>query len=173
METAYRTAEGALADRLVAALDAAEDEGGDVRGRQSAALRVVAAKDTGSPQDDVVFDLRVEDHPEPLWELKRLVAYRRAYDHVDVADELAAAGDTEGALERYAAAHAALPESEELAFWHGVALASAGRTAEARELLAPVLAASDGWGELLRRLPAAGLLPDQPELMARLLYETG
>jgi uncharacterized Ntn-hydrolase superfamily protein len=173
MEAAYRSTEGDLADRLLAALDAAEAEGGDLRGRQSAALRVVAAKDSGSPLADVAFDLRVEDHPEPLAELRRLVEAKRAYDRVDAGDELAAAGDSEGALAQYAAAHAALPENEELAFWHGVALARVGREDEARDLIRPALNADDGWGELLRRLPAAGLLPDEPELLARLLYDTG
>jgi uncharacterized Ntn-hydrolase superfamily protein len=173
METAYRAAEGDLADRLLAALDAAEAEGGDIRGRQSAALRVVSGKDTGSPLADVAFDLRVEDHPEPLAELRRLVASKRAYDRVDAGDELAAAGDSEGALEQYAAAHAALPDNEELAFWHAVALAGVGREDEARALIRGALDANEGWGELLRRLPAAGLLPDEPELLARLLYDTG
>jgi len=173
MEAAYRSAEGDLADRLLAALDAAEAEGGDIRGRQSAALRIVAARDTGSPLADVTFDLRVEDNPEPLRELRRLVDNKRAYDKVDAGDELAAAGDAEGALEQYAAAHAALPDNQELAFWHGVALAGVGREEEARELIRPAIEANDGWGELLRRLPAAGLLPDEPELLAKLLYDTG
>ena len=169
MAGAYRGAEGDLAERLLAALDAAETEGGDIRGRQSAALRVVAGKRTGSPHDDVVFDLRVEDHREPLAELRRLVDAKRAYDNVDAADELAAAGDMEGALERYEAAHRALPGNEELAFWHGVALAGAGREDEARDLLGPVLTAGEGWAELLVRLPAAGLLPDDPALISRLV----
>lgn len=173
MEAAYRTADGDLADRLLAALDAAEAEGGDIRGRQSAALRIVAAKDTGSPLADVAFDLRVEDHAEPLRELRRLVDSKRAYDRVDAGDEAAAAGDSEGALEHYAAAHAALPDNHELAFWHGVALAGLGREDEARELIRPAIEANEGWGELLRRLPAAGLLPDEPELLAKLLYDTG
>jgi uncharacterized Ntn-hydrolase superfamily protein len=169
MEAAYRSAEGDLANRLLAALDAAEAEGGDVRGRQSAAIRVVAAKRLDSPHDDVVFDLRVEDDPDPLGELRRLVDTKRAYDHVDAGDELAAAGDSEAALERYEAAHRALPGNEELTFWNGVALASNGREDEARDLLAPVLAAGGGWVELLGRLPEAGLFPDDPELISRLL----
>lgn len=169
MEAAYRAAEGDLTNRLLAALDAAEAEGGDVRGRQSAAIRVVAAKGLDSPHDDVVFDLRVEDHADPLAELRRLVDTKRAYNHVDAGDELSAAGDTEAALESYAAAHQALPGNDELTFWNGVALAANGREDEARDLLAPVLAAGDRWVELLRRLPEAGLFPDDPELMSRLL----
>ena len=169
MEAAYRSAQGDLANRLLACLDAAEAEGGDVRGRQSAAIKVVAAKGLNSPHHDVVFDLRVEDDADPVAELRRLVDTKRAYDHVDAGDQLAAAGDKEAALARYAAAHRALPENEELAFWNGVALASNGRESEARARLAPVLAAGNGWVELLRRLPEAGMLPDDRELISRLL----
>ena len=169
MEAAYRSAQGDLANRLLACLDAAEAEGGDVRGRQSAAIKVVAAKGLNSPHHDVVFDLRVEDDADPVAELRRLVDTKRAYDHVDAGDQLAAAGDKEAALERYAAADRALPENEELAFWNGVALASTGRESAARDLLAPVLAAGNGWVELLRRLPEAGMLPDDRELISRLL----
>jgi uncharacterized Ntn-hydrolase superfamily protein len=169
MAAAYAGAGGDLAERLLAALDAAEAQGGDIRGRQSAALLVVAERATGSPLEDVPFDLRVEDHADPLAELRRLVEAKRAYDHVDAGDELAAAGDSEAALARYAAAHRALPDNEELAFWHGVALARAGREHEAADLLQPLLAAGGGWAELLRRLPAAGLLPDDPELLGRLV----
>jgi uncharacterized Ntn-hydrolase superfamily protein len=169
MSEAFAAATGDLAQRLLVALDAAEAEGGDVRGRQSAAIKVVAAAGRNSPHDDVVFDLRVEDHTDPVAELRRLVETKRAYDHVDAADQLAAAGDKEAALERYAAAHRALPGNEELTFWNGVALAANGREDEARDLLAPVLAAGNGWVELLRRLPEAGLLPEDAELIARLL----
>ncbi|MEA2402065.1 MAG: hypothetical protein QOK00_2468, partial [Thermoleophilaceae bacterium] len=120
MLEAYRSTSGELADRLLAALDAAEREGGDIRGRQSAALTVVAPRATGQPTDDRPVDLRVEDHPDPLAELRRLVDLRRTYMRVELGDELAAAGDVDGALEQYAAAHAEQPEDAELAFWHGV-----------------------------------------------------
>jgi uncharacterized Ntn-hydrolase superfamily protein len=164
----YRSAGGDLADRLLAALDAAEGEGGDLRGRQSAALLVVAPRATGRPAEDVLVDVRVEDHPEPLRELRRLIGLRRAYGRVEVGDELAAAGDVEGALAEYAAAHSEQPDSAELAFWHGVALAASGREEEGRTMLEHAYGESDGWRELLRRLPAAGLFPDDPELVSRL-----
>ena len=168
MVAAFRSADGDLAARLVAALEAAEREGGDLRGRQSAALVVVARKASGQPAEDRLFDLRVDEHPDPVRELGRLLSLRRAYERVDVGDELAAAGDVEGALAEYAAAHAEQPESAELAFWHGVALAANGREEEARAQLEQAYRSGEGWRELLRRLPAAGLFPNDPDLVTRM-----
>jgi uncharacterized Ntn-hydrolase superfamily protein len=168
MLEAYRSTSGDLADRLLAALDAAEHEGGDIRGRQSAALLVASARATGEPDLDLPFNLRVDDHPDPLGELRRLVGLRRAYAHVERGDDLASAGDVEGALAEYAAAHAGQPGHPELAFWHGVALAASGREDEARSYLDQAYGQDERWGELLRRLPAAGLFPDDAELLERL-----
>ncbi len=168
MVEAYRSSPGELADRLVAALDAAEREGGDIRGRQSAALVVVAARGTGRPTDDRPVDLRVEDHPDPVGELRRLVDLRGTYARVQVGDDRAAAGDVEGALAEYAAAHAEQPHDAELAFWHGVALAANGREQEARAPLELAFAQGERWRELLRRLPAAGLFPEDEALLERL-----
>jgi uncharacterized Ntn-hydrolase superfamily protein len=169
MLEAYRSASGDLAERMLTALDAAEREGGDIRGRQSAALLVASARATGQPDLDFPFDLRVDDHPDPLGELRRLVGLRRAYVHVEEGDELAAAGDVEGALAEYAAAHAGQPDHPELAFWHGVALATNGREDEARSYLEQAYRQDERWRELLRRLPAAGLFPDDAELLERLV----
>ena len=184
MAAAYAQARGDLANRLVSALEAAEGEGGDVRGSQSAALLVVAGQPGGSPlplgkqtappaaqppYPHQLFDLRVDDHADPVGELRRLLELKRAYDRVDVADELAAGGDMGLALEHYEAAHEAQPDNAELAFWHGVALAGTGREDEARGLLGQAFRAGDGWRELLKRLPAAGLLPDDPALVERLV----
>ena len=170
MVRAYAAGSGAgFVERLLAALDAAEAEGGDLRGRQSAALLVVAPRATGNPVEDRPVDLRVEDHPEPITELRRLVNLHRAYERVDVGDQLAAAGDVDGALAEYEAAHRSQPDNHELAFWHGVALAATGREADAASILRPAFEAHAGWAELLKRLPAAGLFPDDGELIARLI----
>jgi uncharacterized Ntn-hydrolase superfamily protein len=166
MVEAYLAAPGDLAGRLMAALEAAEAEGGDLRGRQSAALRVAGARAT---DESALFDLRVEDHEDPLAELSRLVAARRAYRRVDVADELAAGGDFERAFTEYTAAHESQPDNAELAFWRGVALASSGREEEARPLLDAAYRENEGWRELLRRLPAAGLFPEDRALLDRLV----
>jgi uncharacterized Ntn-hydrolase superfamily protein len=167
---AYEAASGEpLAERLMAALDAAEAEGGDLRGRQSAALLVVAGRGGGTPVDDRPVELRVEDHAGPLGELRRLLDLHRAYGLATEGDELAAAGDTDGALAAYEAAHRSQPDNLELAFWHGAALAAEGRADEAAQLMRPAFEANPGWVELLKRLPAAGLFPDDGELIARLV----
>jgi uncharacterized Ntn-hydrolase superfamily protein len=169
MVRGYEAARGELAERLLAALDAAEGEGGDLRGRQSAALLVVAARGRGRPGEEKLVDLRVDDHPDPLAELRRLLRMWRAYARADVGDQLAAEGDTAGALREYAAAHAAEPENPELAFWHGAALAAGGSEQEAIPILRKVFDERPGYADLLERLPAAGLFPDDGHLIARLI----
>jgi uncharacterized Ntn-hydrolase superfamily protein len=169
MIRAYSESSGRpLADRLLAALDAAEGEGGDIRGRQSAAMAVVAGRASGSPTQDRPVDLRVDDHGDPVGELRRLLGLQRAYAHASAGDDLAGAGDLDGALVEYEAAHRAQPENLELAFWYGLALAGKGREEEAIRILRAPFQAHPGWAELLKRLPAAGLAPDDPELLARL-----
>jgi uncharacterized Ntn-hydrolase superfamily protein len=168
MIEAYSSTSGSLTDRLIAALEAAEHEGGDIRGRQSAAIVVVAGQATGVPMKDRPVDLRVDDHRDPVRELRRLVGLAASYHRIEVADELAAAGDLDGAAQEYAAAHAEQPGNAELAFWHGVTLAAGGREQEGRELLEQAYREGEGWRELLRRLPASGLFPDDRDLLLRL-----
>jgi uncharacterized Ntn-hydrolase superfamily protein len=169
MLAAYTGASGDLADRLLASLDAAEAEGGDIRGRQSAAMVVVNAKPSDKPWLDRVVDLRVEDDPSPLEELRRLVAMRHGYDAVERADQAALRDDLETAAAEYANAEAGVGDNVEASFWGGVSLAAAGQEDQARALLAKSFARHDGWKELLRRLPAAGMFPDDPALIERLL----
>lgn len=173
MVEAYSSSSGHLADRLLAALDAAEAEGGDIRGRQSAAIVVVGGKRGEAPWRQKPVDLRVEDHPEPLRELRRLLGLRRAYDVMEEGEQLASNGDLAGALPHYERAHAAAPDNLEIAFWLGLALAGSGRVEEGRAHIRRACAAEPGWDELIRRLPAAGLLPDDPELIAHLRFDTG
>ena len=169
MIRAYTDARGqSLAERMLAALDAAEGEGGDIRGRQSAAMVVVAGRATESPTKNRPVDLRVDDHPDPVPELRRLLGLRTAYTRASAGDDLAGAGDLPAALVEYEAAHLAQPDNLELAFWYGLALAGNGREDEAVRVLRGPFQASAGWVELLKRLPAAGLIPDDPELIGRL-----
>ena len=142
------SSESGLAARLLAALDAAEAEGGDIRGRQSAAL-VVVSGDPATPHWDALYNVRVDDGPEPLAELRRLVDVRRAYRQSD-ADQPVLAGNPE------------------LRFWRAIGLATSNRIAEARAALDPIYAHDERWRELVRRLPAAGQLPDDPDLLAAL-----
>jgi uncharacterized Ntn-hydrolase superfamily protein len=169
MVEAYESTSGDLAARLLAALDAAEAEGGDLRGRQSAALLVVGGRRGDRPWEHRPFDLRVEDHPEPLRELRRLVELRRAYDRMELGEQLVVNGDPSAALAHYEQARAAAPDNLEIAFWLGVALAGVGRVDEGREQIARACAADEGWAELLRRLPEAGLMPDDPDVLRALL----
>jgi uncharacterized Ntn-hydrolase superfamily protein len=170
MATAFESTKGDLADRMLAALEAAEKAGGDVRGRQSAAILIVKAKSTGRPWAgaDRVFDLRVDDNPSPVEELRRLIRLQRAYAHANRGDELMTEQKVDLALKEYEAASKLAPEIVELPFWHAVTLASIGREAEAAPIFKAVFAKEPIWAELLERLPAAGLFPNDPALIKRI-----
>jgi tetratricopeptide (TPR) repeat protein len=171
MARAYEASRGDLAERLLAALEAAEREGGDIRGRQSAAILVVAARNTGKQWVDRKFDLRVEDHPNPVAELRRLITMARVYQKMNEGDELVTRNDIPGAVRSYGVATSLLPDSAtngEAAFWTGISLATAGRVDEAIPYLARAYRIDRRWAELVARLPAAGLLPNEPALLRRL-----
>ena len=172
MGAAYEAAEGDLAERLLAALEAAEAEGGDLRGRQSAAILVVSSKNTHEPWVDRLFDLRVEDHPNPVAELRRLVTLQRAYLKLYEGDEWVVKGDIEKALAAYRQALEIVPDEAtngEAAFWVGVTLADTGDPEQAIPYLARAYRQDKRWAELLPRLPASQLLPDDPALIDRLV----
>ena len=172
MGAAYEAAKGDLADRLLAALDAAEAEGGDLRGRQSAAILIVSSKNTHEPWVDRLFDLRVEDHPNPVAELRRLVTLQRAYLKLYEGDEWVGKGDIEKALAAYRQALEIVPDKAtngEAAFWVGVTLADTGDPEQAIPYLARAYQQDKRWAELLPRLPASKLLPDDPALIDRLV----
>lgn len=164
MAEAYEASTGDLAERMLAALEAAQAEGGDIRGQQSAALVVVRAEGTGKPWLDRLFDLRVEDHPMPVAELRRLVGLQRAYQKLNEGDEHVTQGDIEAAMRSYSAAMDLAPDEAnngESAFWVGITLASVGQVDEAVPYLARAYAQDPRWATLVPRLPAAGLLPEQ------------
>ncbi|MCA1618912.1 MAG: DUF1028 domain-containing protein [Acidobacteria bacterium] len=169
MARAYEAARGDLADRMLAALEAAEAQGGDIRGRQSAALVVVKAESTGRPWADRLFDLRVDDHPEPLRELRRLVRLQRAYNHMNAGDAAVERKDNEAALREYAAAERLVPDNIEMVYWHAVALANMNRVEEALPLFRRVFAAEPNWRTLTPRLVKAGILPDDKKLIDRIV----
>ncbi|HEX8150421.1 MAG TPA: DUF1028 domain-containing protein [Pyrinomonadaceae bacterium] len=169
MARAFESARGDLADRMLAALDAAQAAGGDIRGRQSAALVVVRAESTGKPWADRLFDLRVDDHPEPLRELRRLVRLQRAYNHMNAGDAAVERKDNEGALREYAAAERLVPDNIEMVYWHAVALANMKRVEEALPLFRRVFAADPNWRTLTPRLVKSGILPDDKKLIDRIV----
>ncbi len=169
MVAAYEHAGGDLAARMMAALDAAEGEGGDIRGRQSAALLVVSGDANEPAWGGKVFDLRVEDHEEPLAELRRLLATARAYQLMNEGDLYLTSGEVDKALRAYREAESLAPGNHEMIFWHAATLAGEGRVEEALPLFERAFAQWPQWRELVQRLPAAGLLPEDPDLMARIV----
>ena len=172
MSKAYESSTGDLAERMLAALEAAEAEGGDIRGRQSAAILIVGPENTNKPWADRLFDLRVEDHPNPVAELRRLVTLQRAYLKLNEGDEWIGKGDIEKALAAYRTATEIVPDKAtngEAAFWVGVTLAEEGKPDQAILYLARAYKQDKRWAELLPRLPASELLPDDPDLINRLV----
>ena len=169
MAEAFRASAGDLAERLLVALEAAEAEGGDVRGKQSAALLVVSGDASLPAWSGRLFDLRVDDHPEPLVELRRLVLMNRAYTLMNAGDGYMTEGNITEAVNAYSAAETLVPDSHEMVFWHAATLAAAGEVDASLPLFAKAFEAWPRWRELLPRLPAAGLLPDDAALMERIL----
>ena len=166
MAKAYESTAGDLTERLLAALDAAQQAGGDMRGRQSAAIVVVKAHSSGKPWADRLFDLRVEDSPEPLRELRRLVRLRRAYSLEDAGDNAIAERRPEEAMRHYEEALKLAPDVVELQFWAAVSMYTNGRRQEALPLFRKVFAKEARWVPLVERLPKADLFPDDPKQIA-------
>lgn len=168
MADAYRSTRGELVDRLLAALDAAEAEGGDIRGRQSAALLIVAAKSTGRQWSDKVFDLRVDDAREPLAELRRLVGVSRAYQHLQRAQAALARGDSGAMATEFEQAALLSGDNPEMRFWHAVALMQSERIGEGLAVLGQIAASDAKWRELALRLPELMLPSNREDLIERI-----
>lgn len=168
MARAFETAKGDLAERMMAALEAAQAAGGDIRGQQSAALVVVPGTPSGRPWADRIFDLRVEDHPRPLEELRRLLLVARAYRHMNAGDLAVEKRDIPAAEREYGAAMKILPDSAEVVFWYAAALAMAGEVDRSLPLFARAYALDPAWRTLVPRLPASGLLPADPSVLSRI-----
>ena len=126
MAQSFENSSGPLAERMVAALEAGQSAGGDIRGKQSAAILIVKGKSTGKVWEDRLMDLRVEDSKEPIKELKRLVKVHRAYDHMNAGDLAVEKGNMELAMKEYSAAEKMFPDNEEMQYWQAVALANNG-----------------------------------------------
>ena len=169
MAAAYRSAKGPLADRLLAALEAAQAAGGDIRGKQAAAILVVDAVGTGLSWQGRLVDLRVEDHPEPLKELRRLLTLQKAYDHMNAGDAYMTEGSIDQALAEYREAEKLVPDNLEMQYWHAVTLAGAGRVDESLPIFKKVFEKDPNWIELTKRLPGVDLLPGEPAVLGRIL----
>jgi uncharacterized Ntn-hydrolase superfamily protein len=168
MAEAFTQATGPLAERMLAALDAAQSVGGDLRGMQSAAILVVSGRASGRPWEDRLVDLHVEDSPEPLQELRRLLTLNTAYEHMNQGDHALESGDIDAALQEYGQAEALQPGNLEMKFWHAVSLVNAGRVDAAIPVIADVFRKDERWRELLPRLAQAGLLDANETVLGRL-----
>jgi len=169
MAKAYESTQGDLAERMLAALEAAQQAGGDIRGRQSAAILIVRGTASEEPWKDVIMDLRVEDNPQPIEELRRLVTLHRAYEFENLGDEAMTENDLKAAMDAYGEAAKLAPQNLELAFWQGVSLLNMGHDAEAVAILKTVVARDANWKELLKRLPGAGLLTVSKDRLDKVL----
>lgn len=170
MRDAFKATPGDLSERLMAALEAAEAAGGDIRGRQSAAMIVVpGGPPTLQPWSEKTIDIRVEDDPNPLGELRRLLIIARGYAAMNAGDRALERGDVPAALAAYETAESLIPDNVEPSFWTGVSLANAGRIDEALPRFATCYAANPNWRETLQRLVPAGLLTVDPATLKRLL----
>jgi uncharacterized Ntn-hydrolase superfamily protein len=168
MAEAYNSTRGELVDRLLAALDAAEAQGGDIRGRQSAALLIVPAKSSGRPWSDKVFDLRVDDAREPLAELRRLVRVSRAYEHLRLAQAALSLDDSRAMNAEFEQAALLGGDNPEMRFWQAVGLIQTAHVDEGLAILAQIAAGDSNWLELALRLPAFILPRNREELFERI-----
>ena len=150
------------------ALEGAEAEGGDVRGRQSAALLVAPAQ--GEPWQARV-DLRVEDHADPVGELRRLLGLQRAYELAGRGDELMGEGRADEAAALYVRASELAPQSDELLFWAGLALAQVGDLDGGADAVRRAATIHPGWLTLLDRL-SPDFAPAGAAVSARLAAST-
>ena len=169
MARAYEKSNGDLPERLLAALEAGQLAGGDIRGQQSAAIVIVKGKRSNKPWADRIMDLRVEDSPKPIVELRRLVTLWRAYRNVDEGDALVTEGKVEDAMKAYSEAARLAPGNDEILFWQAVTLWKLGREKDATPIFRKVFARGGRrWVELVPRLVPAGLLNDDPASIKRI-----
>ena len=152
MSKAFEESKGPLAERMLAALKAGESAGGDIRGQQSAAILVVRGKATGNIWEDRIIDLRVEDHPEAVKEIERVLKVYRAYEHMNNGDLAIEHGDEQKAIKEYGAAQKMFPDNIEMQYWHAVSLVNIGKVDEALPMFKSIFAQDENWVELTRRI---------------------
>jgi uncharacterized Ntn-hydrolase superfamily protein len=169
MADAFESSTGPLAERMIAALKAAESVGGDIRGQQSASILVVRGQATGKPWEDRLIDLRVEDHPQAVKEIERVLKIHRAYQHMNEGDLAIEMGDEEKALEEYAAAEKLFPENIEMKYWHAVSLVNIGKLEKAIPIFREVFEKEPNWIELTKRIVPNGLLKVDEETLDKII----
>lgn len=169
MAEAFEKTEGPLAERMVAALAAAQAVGGDIRGKQSAAILVVKGESSGQVWADKVVDLRIEDHPEPIKELQRLMRVHRAYEHMNAGDLAIEEKNENKALAEYSAAEEMFPDNLEMQYWHAVSLVNIGQLKNALPMFQTIFRKDENWRELTPRLIPVGLLTVTEEELAQIM----
>ena len=171
MAKAFENSKGDLAERMLAALEAAEQEGGDLRGKQSAAMLVVSGEPTGDPWKDRVVDINIADHEDPLAELRRLLNISKAYYHAQKGDEYMEKDEMEKALVEYSAAAKLYPENPELPFWTAVTLAQTGDLKKALPIFKDVFEKNENLRELIPRIIESGFLKDDKKIVQQILNQ--
>ncbi|MEJ5262659.1 MAG: DUF1028 domain-containing protein [Ignavibacterium sp.] len=171
MSKAFESSDGPLAERLIAALEAAQYVGGDIRGQQSAAILVVKGQSTGKLWEDRYIDLRVEDHPEPVKEIKRLLKVFRAYEHMNNGDLAVEKNDMKLAMEHYSAAMKMFPENLEMKYWTAVTLVNNNQLQEALPIFKEIFSADDNWRKLTPRLIKVGMLNADEETLKKIINQ--
>ncbi len=169
MASAFEKIQGNLANRLLSALQAAQAAGGDIRGKQSASLLVSNNIKDDTPWEHILIDLRVDDHPDPIIELKRLLDIQYAYDLMNEGDDFLSKNENEASKIKYKQAAKLAPDIEELPFWHAVTLANTGKVDEALPIFERVFNINNNWALLVQRLPASGLLTKDSQVMRKIL----
>lgn len=158
MANAFENTKGTLSERILAALNAAENEKGDIRGKQSAAILIVKGEATGNSWEDTVMDLRVEDSENPIGELERLVKIHKAYDFMNQGDLAMEAGDSKKAEELYLNAQKLFPDNLEMQFWYAINLLNNKEFEKAKPLLTSIFKKDPNWKTLTGRLIKSQLL---------------
>jgi len=165
MANAFEKASGDLADRMMASLEAAERDGGDIRGKQSAAMLIVTGEPTGLPWKDTVMDIRVDDNPHPLKELKRLIRIHKAYQHANKGDHYLEINEVDNALIEYEKASDLYPENPELPYWSAVTLVGLGDLDKALPIFSKVFKKEPRLKMMTPRIVDAGLLPKDDKIL--------
>ena len=158
-----------LAERMVSALEAAEEAGGDIRGRQSSAILVVSSGIKANYWEGRLVDLRVEDHPAPVPELRRLLRYQRGYEWANKGDEFLTSRDYSKALDAYKRALSLVPEIDELKYWFGIGLLTSGKAEKGEKVVKEVIAKDRSWAQVTRGIAKVGSPPIAPDVLERIL----
>ncbi|MCZ7603396.1 MAG: DUF1028 domain-containing protein [Melioribacteraceae bacterium] len=169
MKETFETSKGSLAERLLATLEAAEEAGGDIRGKQSASILVVKPESTGKVWLDRLVDLHIEDHPEPLVELRRLYNVHQAYEHMNKGDLAIEHDDMELAMKEYSMAEELFPKNLEMKFWRAVTLSNIGKVDDALPIFKEVFSKDENWKILTPKLIKNELLTVSEEDLERIL----